>query len=71
MCINAVSYTHLPVEILSASRIAYPPSIVIKAAHKLIYVGEDGAGSPVMLHCGDPIQYTKLDTSYWPSHFYD
>ena len=25
----------IPVEILSASRIAYPPSIVIKAAHKL------------------------------------
>ena len=31
---------------------------------------EDGDGSPVMLHCGDPIQYTKLDTSYWQSHFY-
>ena len=35
-----------------------------------IYVGEDGDGSPVMLHCGDPIQYSKLDTSYWQSHFY-
>ena len=33
-----------------------------------IYVGEDGDGSPVMLHCGDPIQYAKLDTSYWQSH---
>lgn len=39
-------------------------------SHVGIYVGEDGDGSPVMLHCGDPIQYTKLDTSYWQSHFY-
>ena len=38
--------------------------------HVGIYVGEDGNGSPVMLHCGDPIQYAKLDTSYWQSHFY-
>ena len=39
-------------------------------SHVGIYVGEDGDGSPVMLHCGDPIQYSKLDTSYWQSHFY-
>ena len=30
-----------------------------------IYVG-DG----VMLHCGDPIQYSSINTSYWQSHFY-
>ena len=24
----------------------------------------------VMLHCGDPIQYTSINTSYWQSHFY-
>jgi hypothetical protein len=30
-----------------------------------IYVG-DG----VMLHCGDPINYANLNTSYWQSHFY-
>ena len=23
-----------------------------------------------MLHCGDPIQYTSINTSYWQSHFY-
>ena len=39
-------------------------------SHVGIYVGEDGDGSPVMLHLGDPIQYSKLDTSYWQSHFY-
>ena len=39
-------------------------------SHVGIYVGEDGSGNPVMLHCGDPIQYAKLNTSYWQSHFY-
>lgn len=34
-------------------------------SHVGIYVG-DG----VMLHCGDPIQYTSLNTSYWQQHFY-
>ena len=33
--------------------------------HVGIYVG-DG----MMLHCGDPIQYSNLNTSYWQSHFY-
>ena len=23
-----------------------------------------------MLHCGDPIQYSSINTSYWQSHFY-
>ena len=27
-------------------------------------------GNHVMLHCGDPISYTSLDSSYWQSHFY-
>ena len=22
-----------------------------------------------MIHCGDPIQYARIDTSYWQSHF--
>ena len=34
-------------------------------SHVGIYVG-DG----VMLHCGDPIHYTSIDTSYWQQHFY-
>ena len=29
------------------------------------YVGDN-----MMLHCGDPIFYTNLNTSYWQSHFY-
>ena len=27
-------------------------------------------GDGMMLHCGDPIQYSNLNTSYWQSHFY-
>lgn len=34
-------------------------------SHCGLYVG-DG----VMLHCGDPIGYANLNTSYWQSHFF-
>ena len=34
-------------------------------SHVGIYVG-DG----VMMHCGDPIQYTSINSSYWQQHFY-
>jgi cell wall-associated NlpC family hydrolase len=34
-------------------------------SHVGIYVG-DG----VMLHCGDPIKYSNIETSYWQSHLY-
>ena len=34
-------------------------------SHCGIYVGDR-----MMLHCGDPIQYANLNSSYWQSHFY-
>lgn len=34
-------------------------------SHCGIYVG-DG----MMIHCGDPINYSSIDTSYWQTHFY-
>ena len=34
-------------------------------SHCGIYVGDNK-----MLHCGDPIGYANLNTSYWQSHFY-
>ena len=34
-------------------------------SHVGFYVG-DG----MLLHCGDPIQYTSLNTNYWQSHLY-
>ena len=27
-------------------------------------------GNGVMIHCGDPIKYASINTSYWQSHFY-
>lgn len=35
------------------------------ASHVGIYVG-DGK----MIHCGNPIQYANINTSYWQNHFY-
>lgn len=34
-------------------------------SHVGIYVG-----GGMMIHCGDPIQYTSINTSYWQAHFY-
>ena len=34
------------------------------ASHIGIYVGNG-----MMIHCGDPIQYTSINTSYWQQHF--
>ena len=34
-------------------------------SHVGIYVG-----GGMMIHCGDPIQYTSIETSYWQEHFY-
>ncbi|MDO4553669.1 MAG: NlpC/P60 family protein [Lachnospiraceae bacterium] len=28
------------------------------------------AGDGMMIHCGDPIQYASINSSYWQSHFY-
>ena len=35
------------------------------ASHVGIYVGNG-----MMLHCGNPIQYTSVETDYWKKHFY-
>lgn len=35
------------------------------ASHVAIYVGNG-----MMLHCGDPIQYTTINSNYWQQHFY-
>lgn len=28
------------------------------------------AGNGMMIHCGDPIKYSSINTPYWQSHFY-
>ena len=35
------------------------------ASHVAIYVGNG-----MMIHCGDPIQYTSINSNYWQQHFY-
>lgn len=39
-------------------------------SHVGFYVGLDDVGNPMFLHCGDPIQYARLNTSYRQQHFY-
>ncbi|WP_320960873.1 NlpC/P60 family protein, partial [Hungatella effluvii] len=34
-------------------------------SHVGLYVGGNQ-----MLHCGDPIGYANIDSTYWRSHFY-
>jgi murein DD-endopeptidase MepM/ murein hydrolase activator NlpD len=52
-----------------------------KAGDIIFFTGTYNAGRPVthvgiycgdgiMVHCGDPIQYTSINTTYWQSHFY-
>jgi len=40
-------------------------SAATPVTHVGIYVG-----GGIMIHCGNPIQYTSINTSYWQSHFY-
>ena len=37
----------------------------VPVSHVGIYVGDNK-----MLHCGNPIQYADLTSSYWSQHFY-
>lgn len=52
-----------------------------KAGDIIFFTGTYNAGRPVthvgiycgngiMVHCGNPIQYTSINTAYWQSHFY-
>ena len=52
-----------------------------KAGDIIFFTGTYVAGEPVthvgiyagdgqMIHCGDPIQYTSINSPYWQSHFY-
>ena len=35
------------------------------ASHVGIYVGNG-----MMIHCGNPISYTSIETNYWRQHYY-
>ena len=36
----------------------------VGASHVGIYVGNG-----MMIHCGDPISYASINSTYWQSHF--
>ena len=56
----------VPVETVAVTCLLYTSRCVYETvSHVGIYVGDN-----VMLHCGDPIQYTSINSSYWQSHFY-
>ena len=77
-CGNGWSYGRLTAEGLRQKMIYVPPEEArpgdliffqntydtVGASHVGIYVG-DG----MMLHCGDPIKYSSINTSYWQEHF--
>ena len=57
------------------------PSNEAKAGDIIFFKGTYNSGSPIshvgiyvgngyMIHAGNPIQYTKIDTPYWREHFY-
>ena len=39
-------------------------------SHVGIYVGDGMMLNPMFLHCGDPIQYARLNTRYWQQFFF-
>ncbi|GAA6511060.1 hypothetical protein K360107B91_42280 [Enterocloster bolteae] len=45
----------------------HKPTLEIRkgGAFLLYYVGDN-----MMIHCGDPIKYASIGTSYWQEHFY-
>ena len=45
----------------------HKPTLEIgKGGAFLLYYAGDGQ----MIHCGNPIQYTSINSAYWQSHFY-
>ena len=57
---------------ISAS-IAKPGDLVFfKGTYKTNGVSHVGiyVGNGMMIHCGDPIKYASLNTSYWQAHLY-
>ena len=46
---------------------------MLRRSHTLIVCGsavDEDVGNSIMLHCGDPISYTNLNSKYWQEHFY-
>ena len=83
--IAAVLYAGYPLSRTTAQGIFNQCAVVSRADAKpgdiIFFTGTYNAGEPVthvgifvgngmMIHCGNPIQYASIDSSYWSSHFY-
>jgi len=44
-------------------------SAATPVTHVGLYVGVID-GHPTIIHAGSPIQYTRIDTTYWQNHLY-
>lgn len=57
---------------VSGNNVAPGDLVFFKGTYDTPYVSHVGiyVGDNWMLHCGDPISYTKLNTTYWQTHFY-
>ena len=65
ICFALAAAAGVPIFFLTKPSLGISTSAMLMVSHVGIYVGDN-----VMLHCGDPIQYTSINTSYWQSHFY-
>ncbi|MCI6767108.1 MAG: NlpC/P60 family protein [Lachnospiraceae bacterium] len=78
-CGNGWNYGRLTAEGLREVS-AYVPASDAKPGDLIFFQGTydtDGAshvgiyvGNGMMIHCGNPIQYTSINTTYWQNHFY-
>ena len=69
--INPIGYIYLGVFLVFSALLCCYSTLISGtydtsgASHVGIYVGNG-----MMIHCGNPIQYASIDTSYWQAHFY-
>jgi len=61
ICTSVSSANVKPGDLVFFTRTYDTPGV----SHVGIYVGNN-----MMIHCGDPISYANLNSSYWQSHFY-
>lgn len=43
-----------------------PALVIMQGGAFLLYY----VGNGMMIHCGNPISYASIETSYWKQHFY-
>ena len=54
----------------SIMAIPVPDDMVKKMEEKAAKPQENYVGNGMMIHCGSPISYASIETSYWRQHYY-